>query len=131
MVKKLHRSMVLRLLYAPVNEFFDRVPLGRILNRLSKDLNIVDTELGFAIGAFIVGFYGTLGSIVLCVYGSSYYVLIPICFYVCLSTMVYKYYIKTNRELTRLESISKSPVVSFFGETLNGLHSVRAYKRQD
>lgn len=121
--------MIAKLIYAPVNEFFDRVPLGRVLNRLSKDLNIVDSELGFAVGAFIVGFYGALGSMILSVYGTSYWILIPIAFYVFFSYLVYKYYIKANRELTRLESISKTPVVSFFGETLNGLHSIRAYKR--
>jgi ATP-binding cassette subfamily C (CFTR/MRP) protein 2 len=35
-----------------------------------------------------------------------------------------------NREIVRLEGITKSPVVSYFGETLNGLHSVRAYNKE-
>lgn len=38
MVKKLHKGMVSRLIYASINNFFDRIPIGRILNRLSKDL---------------------------------------------------------------------------------------------
>lgn len=36
---------------------------------------------------------------------------------------------KCHLEIVRLESITKSPVVSFFNETLLGLHSVRAYSR--
>lgn len=32
-----------------------------------------------------------------------------------------------NRELYRLESISKSPILSFFSETVNGLSLIRAY----
>lgn len=34
-----------------------------------------------------------------------------------------------NREIIRLESISKSPVVVCFSETLSGLHSIRAFKK--
>jgi len=36
-----------------------------------------------------------------------------------------------NREAVRLESISKSPIVSYFSESLNGLTSVRAYNEED
>ncbi len=42
----IHKKMSLSLLYAPINEFFDRVPIGRILNRLSKDLAVVDLDVG-------------------------------------------------------------------------------------
>lgn len=38
MIHKLHQKMSAALLYAPINKFFDRIPIGRILNRLSKDL---------------------------------------------------------------------------------------------
>jgi len=34
--------MVSRLLFAPLNEFFERIPIGRILNRFSKDINALD-----------------------------------------------------------------------------------------
>lgn len=33
-----HKKMIKGLLYASIPEFFDRVPVGRILNRVSKDL---------------------------------------------------------------------------------------------
>lgn len=42
--------MSLNLLYAPINEFFERIPLGRIYNRLSKDLAVMDLDINFAIG---------------------------------------------------------------------------------
>lgn len=34
----LHRSMISALIFAPLTEFFERVPLGRLLNVLSKDI---------------------------------------------------------------------------------------------
>lgn len=41
----IHEKMITNLLFSSLNEFFDRVPLGRIFNRLSKDLNSVDSNL--------------------------------------------------------------------------------------
>ena len=34
-----HHSMIKGLLYAGLSDFYNRVPKGRILNRLTKDLN--------------------------------------------------------------------------------------------
>ena len=42
----IHESMITNLLFSSLNEFFDRVPLGRIFNRLSKDLSSIDLNLG-------------------------------------------------------------------------------------
>lgn len=36
--RSLHRSMISSLIFAPLTEFFERVPLGRLLNVLSKDM---------------------------------------------------------------------------------------------
>jgi len=36
--KIIHKKMIRSLLYASINNFYNRVPIGRILNRLSKDL---------------------------------------------------------------------------------------------
>ena len=40
-------------------------------------------------------------------------------------------YIATNRELKRLDSIALSPIFSKFSETLSGLITLRAFRRQD
>lgn len=34
----IHREIISSLMFAPLNEFFERVPIGRILNILSKDI---------------------------------------------------------------------------------------------
>jgi ABC-type multidrug transport system fused ATPase/permease subunit len=46
--RELNFLMTFRLMHASVNKFFDRVPLGRILNRFLKDVQVVDSSLGWS-----------------------------------------------------------------------------------
>ena len=45
--------------------------------------------------------------------------------------IVQKIYVKTARQLKRLESAARSPIYSLFSETLSGLSTIRAYGLQD
>lgn len=36
--RQIHQKIIKSLLYASLNEFHERVPVGRIMNRLTKDL---------------------------------------------------------------------------------------------
>lgn len=50
--------------------------------------------------------------------------LFPILFYYYRAQ---QYFIKTSRELTRLDSLSRSPIYALFAETLDGLSTIRAF----
>jgi ABC-type multidrug transport system fused ATPase/permease subunit len=41
-----------------------------------------------------------------------------------------KYYLATSRELTRLDSITKAPVIDHFSETISGVMTIRSLRKQ-
>ncbi len=41
--RKLHKEMISKVMNAPINLYFDVTPVGRILNRFTKDLSVAET----------------------------------------------------------------------------------------
>jgi ABC-type multidrug transport system fused ATPase/permease subunit len=128
--KIIFREQIEALVNAPVNKFYDVTPTGRILNRLSKDQNAIDTMLLFALNGFI-GQVFTVFSIV-CLVGwivPRLLIAIPPALY--LAFRIQNFYLTSSREIMRLESISRSPIIQNFSETVSGLSIVRAFGRQE
>lgn len=96
-----HTKMIKALLYASLGNFFNRVPVGRIVNRLTKDLRELDEVIGFKIGNLLLDFFRLIGDISICIYASTPLVLIPLLFISYLSHRVRKYYMKSQIEVAR------------------------------
>ena len=97
MSSKIHEAMNSNLLFSPLNEFFDRVPMGRILNRLSKDLNAVDSNIPVAFSSFLVFLFFLICNIVVIVYCTSIWVLIPIIVFLFCILLLKNYYMKPSK----------------------------------
>ena len=110
--------------------FFDVTPIGRILNRFSKDLDQLDTLLPTTLFQLLQNVFILLGVIAVCISGSPYIILlfVPIGF---LFFAVQRYFRNSQRELKRIENTTRSPIFSLFSETLNGLSVIRAYGVED
>lgn len=103
-------------------------PFGRVLNRFSKDQHFIDDVLPFVMYDFVQCTLMVLAAIVVVIVGS------PI-IAVCLVPLVpyflalRRYFLRTSREVKRLDALCRSPVFSLISETLDGLTTIRAYNR--
>ncbi|KAL1826245.1 hypothetical protein ACET3Z_004657 [Daucus carota] len=124
--KCLHNSMLYSILRAPM-VFFHTNPIGRMINRFSKDLGDIDREVATYGNMFLSQVCQLLSTFVLIgiVSTIALWALMPL---LILFYAAYIYYQSTAREIKRLDSITRSPVYAQFGEALNGLSTIRAYK---
>nr|GMD83307.1 ABC transporter C family member 2-like [Ipomoea batatas] len=127
--RRLHDAMLNSILRAPM-VFFHTNPLGRIINRFAKDLGDIDRNVAPFANMFMGQIAQLLSTFVLIgiVSTMSLWVILPL---LVLFYGAYLYYQSTAREVKRLDSISRSPVYAQFGEALNGLPTIRAYKAYD
>ena len=103
--------MLTRVLNAPINLYFDVTPIGRVLNRFSKDLQKVETDLSYVLGSTMACFYITIATlIVACIAVPWILFILPLFTYAIVK--VYVYSIQAFRETTRLGMVAKSPILS-------------------
>ncbi|GLT38273.1 hypothetical protein SLA2020_125310 [Shorea laevis] len=126
---KVHNTLLNRLINAPV-QFFDRTPCGRILNRFSSDLYVIDDSLPFILNILLANFVGLLGIAVVLSYVQVFFLLLLLPFWYIYTKLQF-FYRSTSRELRRLDSVSRSPIYASFTETLDGSSTIRAFKSED
>ncbi|XP_028090867.1 ABC transporter C family member 12-like isoform X4 [Camellia sinensis] len=127
--RKLHDTMLQSVLRAPM-VFFHTNPIGRLINRFARDVGDIDRNVASLMNSFLNQVWQLLSTIVLIgiVSTISLWAIMPL---LILFYAAYLYYQSTSREVKRLDSITRSPVYAQFGEALNGLSTIRAYKAYD
>ncbi|XP_055307638.1 multidrug resistance-associated protein 1-like, partial [Sitodiplosis mosellana] len=126
--KVMQDSLLKNVLRWPM-ETFDTTPVGRVLNRFSKDVNTVDNVLPQVIRGWINTLFSTLAILVV-ISVSTYLFLAVIVPIGIVYYFVQRFYVPTSRQLKRLESLSRSPIYSHFGESIQGASIIRAYNVQ-
>jgi len=127
--KKLHRQLLHRIISATM-QFFQINPAGRVVNRFSSDMDVVDQTLPGTMSGLLNISFTIAFTLAMVIVVSPY--IIPVLFIVMyLFSLLTKFYRFSSRELKRLESMGKSPLFVHFSETLDGLFTIRAYKTQE
>ncbi|KAL1440438.1 hypothetical protein MTO96_009478 [Rhipicephalus appendiculatus] len=127
-VKVFHNSMIDNIVQCPMR-FFDSNPIGRIINRFSSDMGVIDKKLPVTLPVLLRFLMLCLSAILVDVCVTPYF-LIVVVFVVAVYYYVQCFFRQSSRELQRLDSITKSPVFSHFSETLSGLSTIRAYREE-
>ncbi|KAM4560501.1 ATP-binding cassette sub-family C member 4-like [Odontesthes bonariensis] len=125
----LHNNMFSAVLRTHVR-FFDVNPIGRILNRFSKDIGQMDSMLPMT----FVDFYQCLlqnAGVVAVAASVIPLILIPIVPLFLFFLYLRRYYLHTSRDVKRLESTTRSPVFSHLSSSLQGLWTIRAFRAEE
>ncbi|CDW52941.1 multidrug resistanceprotein k; multidrug resistan ceprotein j; multidrug resistanceprotein b [Trichuris trichiura] len=126
--KKLHSNLLHSLLRVPMS-FYETTPLGRIVNRIGKDIDMVDNLLPNNIRGLMNTVTQVITTLVIIMINMSVFgvVVIPLA---VLYVLLQRFYVATSRQLQRMEAVSLSPIYSLFQEVVQGISSVRAYNAQ-
>ncbi|MBS1971145.1 MAG: ATP-binding cassette domain-containing protein [Bdellovibrionales bacterium] len=127
--QNIHNKMLHSVLHAPVR-FFDSTPVGRVLQRFSRDIESVDVYLQWMFSAAVNCAMQVVVSLVL-ILG-----LMPMMIFVIGPVMALYYllqrdYRRPAREAKRLDSVARSPRYAHFKESLQGLVVIRSFNKQD
>jgi len=123
--RDLHDKLLINVFRLPMS-FYDTTPLGRILNRFSKDVNTIDSVLPMSMRFWIMMFFNSAAVIIVISYSTPIFLslVLPlgIVYYV-----IQRFYVATSRQLKRIESVTRSPIYTHFSETITGQSTIRAY----
>ncbi|GLU07833.1 hypothetical protein SLE2022_247730 [Rubroshorea leprosula] len=126
--QKLFLKMLKSVFRAPMS-FFDSTPAGRILNRVSIDQSVVDLDIPFRLGGFASTTIQLLG-IVAVMTKVTWQVLLLVVPMAVACLWMQKYYMASSRELVRIVSIQKSPIIHIFGESIAGAATIRGFGQE-
>lgn len=97
------------------------------MNRFSSDTYTIDDTLPFILNILIAQLAGLVGTLVICLYGMPWLVLliIPMCpIYLSIQSR----YRNSSRDIKRLSSNAMSPIYTHFTETVQGLATIRSMR---
>lgn len=121
----LHEGLLQTVISRPLT-FFTSTQTGQTLNRFSQDMNLIDSELPFAL-IQVSGplFIGIMQAVLICLSAAYFVATLPL----VLLAMYFlqKYYVRTSRQIRLLDLEAKSPLYSHFLETLQGQVTIRAF----
>jgi len=126
---KLYDQMTIAVIKSPV-VFFDRNPVGRILNRFSKDIGVMDDVLPITFvfaSCTLVPFFVVNGFMAV----MNYWFLIITIPTLIMFVWICWYYLRPARDLSRLEALLCSPVYDHVSETMEGLEVIHSAHMED
>lgn len=123
--RTVHRKLVGYIGHASTS-FYDKTPFGRLLARFSKDIELIDGYLPFNLLQCINYVFLTIPIFVNLALASKYVVLVLLVALISYIVLLVLFR-RPSIQVQRLEAASRAPIFTHFGETLDGLATIRAY----
>ncbi|KAJ5744175.1 hypothetical protein N7533_009045 [Penicillium manginii] len=127
--KSLFRQVMTRVSHATFR-FFDVTPVGRLMNRLTSDIGVVDGNISSQFQT--IAFYAItwVSSILVIATATPTFLAFSLLLTVVF-VLIFLRFLPTSQSLRRLEMVSLTPLLSNFGELLHGLTTVRAFRAEE
>ncbi|XP_033249468.1 ATP-binding cassette sub-family C member Sur isoform X1 [Drosophila miranda] len=126
--RNLHDKLLQSILHKTLH-FFEVTPLGRIVNRFSNDMAIIDKKIAATCQRLLQFSFLCISAVLINLTITPWFLAftLPICgaYYI-----IQKFYRCSARELQRIENSTNSPVISHLSETIQGVTTIRAYNQQ-
>ncbi|GLT54949.1 hypothetical protein SLA2020_281070 [Shorea laevis] len=123
-------STLLGSLFRAPMSFYDSTPLGRILSRVSSDMNVVDIDVAYKLSIALVATMTAYSTyVILCIVTwPVLFVIIPM---VYLTIILQRYYLASAKELMRTDGTTKSLLASHLAESIAGAMTIRAFGEEE
>ncbi|CAN3476413.1 oligomycin resistance ATP-dependent permease Yor1p [Diutina catenulata] len=126
--RKMHLKALNRVMHVPMR-YMDVTPMGRIINRFTKDTDSLDNEISEQMRALMVSIARLVGTFILVIiYIPWFAIVVPV--FIVVLLLVVSYYLATAREIKRIEAVQRSFVFNNFNEVLTGKSTIKAYHHE-
>ncbi|ODV86696.1 hypothetical protein CANARDRAFT_174758 [[Candida] arabinofermentans NRRL YB-2248] len=123
--RTLHLMSLDKIIRAPLS-YMDITPMGRILNRFTKDTDVTDNELGDQLRLLLYASSFIVGVLILCIcYFPWFAIAIP--FLVLMYLMMANIYLASSRDISRMEASRRSKIFNNVNESLTGMNTIKSF----
>ncbi|OMJ83201.1 hypothetical protein SteCoe_15916 [Stentor coeruleus] len=126
--ESIHNNSLYSLSYVPIS-FYDLNPPGKILNRFTRDIIVVD-EILFSTFPILIDHTLEIVKIAISICIIVYYNIAVIVFICFVQYFIIKSLAKLTKQLRAIDLSSKSSVINIFNSTVNGVITIRAHDLQ-
>lgn len=99
-------------LHGSLLDFYDKIPIARLINRFSNDITNTEDSFMFTINGVVISFSFLIFSGYVNLVEISYLFALIFLSYVFTAFYVQSIYIKLKKDIYRLENITKTPIVN-------------------
>ncbi|OLY85174.1 ATP-dependent bile acid permease [Smittium mucronatum] len=123
--KMIHERLLDGVVHA-TPEFFEKTPVGQILNRFSRDMQKIDETTIDAFGVWIFDFLAVIEIVLVISFVAPILLLFGLIIFAYYFSLAVRY-LNATREIKRMEANTLSPLLSLVSELKTGLPIIRAF----